>query len=688
MTKVFKENTLRVSPKVRLVANCDQTVNTIRAEHAASLRVSSQAIANRVSPLAVRGEVSLSGSTKELLAASNKKTLTAARGSLDGLAAGVEANVFITLTEDTDLSLRRQPFPGIQLRDYRQRGRAATATVRLNQIDKLAAHSMVAHIGFGDTVRIPDVPLGEVSNSPASVTSDVAAAAQRKGNSTVLVGIIDVGGFDFAHEDFVVDGKTQFLRIWDMGNVGSPPSGFNYGHEFTREAMETAMREAPQVGVGVHDLEPQSQRSRHSHATHVASIAAGRKSGVAKGFDIAGVLLSLPDSDYERRLSFYDSTRIAHAVDYLYQLGAMEGYDAVSINISLGTNGHAHDGSAPICRWIDSALTEPGRCLSVSAGNAGQSEPEYDGDIGYIVGRVHTSGRIAANGLEQMIHWQVVGNGIADVSENELEIWYPPQDRFAVQLKPPGGDWLDVVEPAKYLENQMLDDGSFYSVYNDLYHEDNGHNTISIFLSPFLSTVVKGVRAGVWTIRLIGRDIRDGRYDGWIERDDPRRVGRVGEKEYWRFPSFFTRSSNVDNSSINTLACANNVIGVGNCDGEENTINVTSSQGPTRDGREKPDICAPGTDILAASGFDDGDKYIEMSGTSMASPYVAGTAALMLSHEPKLTAAQICGVLRRTAYPLPLRTYEWQNDAGFGKIQIERCIEEAKLVLDREDLKP
>ncbi len=504
----------------------------------------------------------------------------------------------------------------------------------------------------------------------------------------MLVGIIDVGGFDFAHEDFVVDGKTQFLRIWDMGKVGSPPSGFNYGHEFTREAMETAIREAPQVGVGVHDLEPQSQRSRHSHATHVASIAAGRKSGVAKGFDIAGVLLSLPDSDYERRLSFYDSTRIAHAVDYLYQLGAMEGYDAVSINISLGTNGHAHDGSAPICRWIDSALTEPGRCLSVSAGNAGQSEPEYDGDIGYIVGRVHTSGRIEANGLEQMIHWQVVGNGIADVSENELEIWYPPQDRFAVQLKPPGGDWLDVVEPAKYLENQMLDDGSFYSVYNDLYHEDNGHNTISIFLSPFLSTVVKGVRAGVWTIRLIGRDIRDGRYDGWIERDDPRKIGRVGDKEYWRFPSFFTRSSNVDNSSINTLACANNVIGVGNCDGRENTINVTSSQGPTRDGREKPDICAPGTDILAASGFDDGDKYIEMSGTSMASPYVAGTAALMLSHEPKLTAAQICGVLRRTAYPLPLRTYEWQNDAGFGKIQIERCIEEAKLVLDREDLRP
>lgn len=688
MTKVFKENTLRVSPKVRLVANCSQDVNAIRAEHAASIRCTSEAAATRVGRDAIRGDEPNLGSTEKLLKASNKRSLNAARGSLDHVADAVEANVFITLTEDKDLTQLKQPFSGVKVKNYRQRGRAATATVRINQLAKLADDPMVAHVGFGDTVRVPETPLGEVSNNSSNVVHDVPSASRRKGKHSVLVGIIDVGGFDYGHEDFVANGNTQFLTIWDMGGNGTPPEGFGYGHELTRDHMNAAIRDAPVVGVGPHDLEPQSQRSRHSHATHVASIAAGRKSGVAKGFDIAGVLLSLPDSDLERRLSFYDSTRIAHAIDYLFKLGDEQGYDAVSINISLGTNGHAHDGSAPICRWIDSALTEPGRCVSVSAGNAGQSDPLYDGDIGYVMGRIHTAGRIGANGLEDLVHWQVVGNGIEDVSENELEIWYPPQDRFAVQLKPPGGDWLEVVEPAEYLENQMLDDGSFYSVYNDLYHEDNGHNTISVFLSPFLSQVVKGVRAGVWTVRLIGRDIRDGRYHAWIERDDPRRVGRVGEREYWRFPSYFTRTSNVDNTSINTLACAHNVLGVGNCNGRENTVNATSSQGPTRDGREKPDICAPGTDISAASGFDGGDKYIEMSGTSMASPYVAGAAALMLSHEPRLTAAQICGILRRTAYPLPVRTYEWQDDAGFGKIQIDRCIKEAKLVLSRTDLKP
>ena len=689
MTKVFKENTLRVAPKIRLVANCDGNVNILRAEHAAALRVTSRAAANRVTAEPVRGERPRLGTTADLLKSSKKKTLTGARGKLKVVAESVEANVFITLTDDTDLSTRRRPFRGINVKDFRQRGRAATATVKLNRLDQLAADPSVAHIGFGDVVHYPDVPLGAVSNRAADIVHDVPAAGRRRGRHPVLVGIIDVGGFDFAHDDFVVDGRTQFVRIWDQGNDdGVLPAGFSYGHEIRQADMVAAIRDASRVGVGVHDLEPQSQQSRHSHATHVASIAAGRHSGVAKGFDIAGVLLSLPAAEYDRRLSFFDSTRIAHAVDYLFQLGADEGYAAVSINISLGTNGHAHDGSAPVCRWIDAALTEPGRCVSISAGNSGQQAPQYDGDLGFIMGRIHTSGHIAANGLEQLIGWQVVGNGIEDVSENELEIWYSPQDRFAVQLKPPGGDWLDVVEPGQYLENQMLPDGSFYSIYNDLYHEHNGHNTLSVYLSPFLATVVRGIPAGVWTVRLIGRDIRDGRYDGWIERDDPRRVGKIGEREFWRFPSFFTEASNVDDTSINTLACAHNVIGVANCDGAQNIVNITSSQGPTRDGREKPDICAPGTDIMAASGFDAGDQYIEMSGTSMASPYVTGTVALMFSHEPKLSAAQICGILRRTAYPLPGRTYAWQNDAGFGKIQIDQCIAEAGQVRHREDLRP
>jgi hypothetical protein len=77
-----------------------------------------------------------------------------------------------------------------------------------------------------------------------------------------------------------------------------------------------------------------------------------------------------------------------------------------------------------------------------------------------------------------------------------------------------------------------------------------------------------------------------------------------------------------------------------------------------------------------------------MSGTSMASPYVAGVVGLMLAVEPQLTAAQIVGIIRRTARPLPGADFAWRNDAGFGRIDPEACLEEAARVNQRRDLYP
>jgi len=425
-----------------------------------------------------------------------------------------------------------------------------------------------------------------------------------------------------------------------------------------------------------------------SHGTHVASIAAGNR-GICPQATIAGVLISLPESDEHRRKSFYDSTRIVHAIEYLFALGE-ELEMPVSINVSLGTNGHAHDSSSAVNRWIDMALTVPGRSVCVAAGNAGQEAPEFEGDSGFVVGRIHTSGRVAARELNGDIEWLVVGNGIVDVSENELEIWYGPQDRFAVSVRPPGGKWIGPVGPRQFIENQQLADGSFVSVYNELYHPANGANYISIYLSPFFAPAgVVGIPAGAWTVRLHGLEVREGTYHGWIERDDPRRLGRTGAQELWSFPSFFSERSNVDDSSVSSLACGLRVISVGNLDSAQERINVSSSQGPTRDGRQKPEVVAPGTRIVAAKGFaDPGDPWVAMSGTSMASPHVAGVVGLMLAVERTLTAAQVNGIILRTARPLPGASFTWATDAGFGRLDEEACLVEAGRANEREDLKP
>jgi subtilisin family serine protease len=459
--------------------------------------------------------------------------------------------------------------------------------------------------------------------------------------------------------------------------------------------MDDAIRDGRTLGIPATMVEKQSQMVVGSHGTHVASIAAGN-SGICRNADIAGVLVSLGADDVSRRRSFYDSTRIAHAIDWILRIAGQKDeagrrkYRAVTINISLGTNGHAHDASASVSRWIDHAMAIPGRCVTVAAGNAGQEAARYQGDIGFVMGRIHTGGTVAAKGLHQDIEWVVVGDGRVDLSENELEIWYGAQDQFAVQVRTPSGQWLDAIEPRQFVENRRLPGGSMISIYNELYHPANGANTISIYLSPFFgSEGVVGIPKGTWTVRLLGRDVRNGAYHGWIERDDPRPLGRLGPDEAWAFPSFFSERSNVDDSSVSSLACGRFVIGVANLDEVADRIAVTSSQGPTRDGRFKPDIAAPGTRITAAKGFaGPDDLWIQMSGTSMASPYVCGVAGLMLAINDSLTSAQIEGVLQRTAQPLAGATFAWKNDAGFGRIHPDACLEEAAKVNTREDRTP
>jgi subtilisin family serine protease len=670
----------KLDSRLRCVANGKTEINAVRAQQNGAVRVARKAREKSVPTLAAV--------TADVCALQKAKDVSKIkRGSKQTkLSDEIEVNVFLLLNSETTKTPKLVA---------RRNGRVGSATVTLSQLAQLEQDPSVQSVELGETVKSPDPQISFVTTEPieryaelntGSVKLDGATTRIDHLGKNVLIGIIDVGGIDFAHEDFKDDqGDCRVIRVWDQGgDAFDPPkltgteggkgASTSYGSEITAEHIAFALKEASAAGVSPHDLAPQSQQTRGSHATHVASIAAGR-SGICKRARIAAVLIALPDSELERSRSFYDTTRIVDGLTYLFALAESEMVDAISVNISLGTNGGAHDGSEMMSRWIDAALGSRGRVVCVAAGNSGQEAPQFEGDLGIWSGRVHTSGRIPSAGLRRDLEWVVVGNGLKDVSENELEIWYGAQDEFDVQLFTPTGQSVGPISPGQRVENLLLPDRTVVSIYNELSNPKNGDNRIAIYLSPYMAEPIVGVAVGSWRVRLIGKVIRNGVYDAWIERDDPgQKPGRP--RTEWRLPSFFGPATYADHSTLSSLACGPRVIGVANLDEARDLLNVTSSQGPTRDKRLKPEIAAPGTSIIAACGFDPDTKWVEMTGTSMASPYVAGVAGLMLSLAPTLTAAQIAGIIQRTSRPLPGGDYAWHNGTGFGVIDPMACLKE------------
>jgi subtilisin family serine protease len=97
-----------------------------------------------------------------------------------------------------------------------------------------------------------------------------------------------------------------------------------------------------------------------------------------------------------------------------------------------------------------------------------------------------------------------------------------------------------------------------------------------------------------------------------------------------------------------------------------------SSQGPTLgDYRLKPDVAAPGVEILGArAGARDTDLYVPMSGTSQATPIVAGAAALLMQQHPGWTWKQIKTQIVATADPYQFQT-SWSH--GGGRLDLDQA---------------
>ena len=103
-------------------------------------------------------------------------------------------------------------------------------------------------------------------------------------------------------------------------------------------------------------------------------------------------------------------------------------------------------------------------------------------------------------------------------------------------------------------------------------------------------------------------------------------------------------------------------------------VSSFSSRGPTADGRTKPDICAAGHNVTAPQA-NSTSGYVAYSGTSMATPFTAGVAALMLDANSALTPSDLKTRLTSTAQ-------DWRNagadiDTGYGRLQAYEAVKSA-----------
>ncbi|MGH9841132.1 MAG: S8 family serine peptidase, partial [Blastocatellia bacterium] len=317
------------------------------------------------------------------------------------------------------------------------------------------------------------------------------------------------------------------------------------------------------------------------------------------------------------------------------------------INVSLGTNGGPHDGSSLVEMAIDRLVTEaPNRAVVIAAGNS------YDEDI-------HATGNVPLGEFVDL-KWRIPKN---DPTSNELEVWYSGQDEFTVEVIGPQKNLVATISPGKRWELAVNDQG-ILSVINRLNDPNNGDNLINVFFE-------RGLPGGVWTLRLYGKKVNDGRFHAWIERDEG------GQARFVR-PS--DKSYNIDNEcTLGSIACGKETIVVGSYNAHKKHLPLSpnTSSGPTRDDKErqdhqrKPDLCAPGELVLAAHSR---TLFLRrrQSGTSMAAPVVTGVIALMLAEarnrEISLDAGTLRKILIETAQnDLPNRN-SWDPRHGHGRV--------------------
>lgn len=437
----------------------------------------------------------------------------------------------------------------------------------------------------------------------------------------VLAAVID-SGIDWKNTDFRnSDGSTRILKLWDQtvapeSSGYAPPEGYVVGTEYNRDVINLALS-GDEAALRSMNL----SRDYSGHGTFVTGIAAGNGQGMAgsfRGVAFESELIIVKLGDSEQR-QFPRTTRLMEAVNYCI-MEAQKAGKPVVINMSFGNNQGSHDGTDLLSTYLNAASDVWKNVIVCGSGNeAGNG--------------IHASGMLSDRKAESV----ELAVGEYESGFN-LQLWKNYSDEYGVELIAPSGERSGNLRTYG-ADRVSLDNTQVYVYYGQ-------PTPYSRYQQLYFEFVPAGgyVTPGVWRIVLTPVRIVDGRYDLWLQES-----ATLNEDTRFFSPS--------EETTLTVPSAAGKVITVGAYNSRTDAYADFSGRGYTRTNDNiKPDIVAPGVNIVSTAV---NGGYTVRSGTSMAVPFVSGSAALLMQwgivkrNDPYLYGEKVKAYLIRTARHLP-----------------------------------